>query len=271
MFSLTIFSFSLDFTISKYIQLLETLKQRGYIFQTFQDYLMNLKKNVIVLRHDVDRLPNNSLVFANLQAKSGIKGTYYFRAVAPSFNEKIILKISSLGHEIGYHYETMDTCRGDIDKAYHEFCKLLENFRKIVSIKTISMHGSPLSKYDNRKIWDKYDYKKLGIIGEPYFDVDFNELFYITDTGRRWDGNSFNVRDKATKDNPVTNPEYHEKRFRTTQEIITEVNSGNFPQDAMFNFHPQRWNDKSLSWGKELIWQNIKNQGKRVLLALRNV
>ena len=37
----------------------------------------------------------------------------------------------------------------------------------------------------------------FGIIAEPYFDVDFDEVFYLTDTGRRWDGDSVSVRDKV--------------------------------------------------------------------------
>jgi len=47
------------------------------------------------------------------------------------------------------------------------------------------------------------------------------------------------------------------------------VNEGTFPNQAMLNFHPQRWNDKPLPWLKELVWQNIKNQGKRMLKAVR--
>ncbi len=58
------------------------------------------------------------------------------------------------------------------------------------------MHGSPVSKWDSRLIWKKYDYKKLGIIGEPYFDVDFSKVLYLTDTGRRWDGEKVSIRDK---------------------------------------------------------------------------
>ena len=58
------------------------------------------------------------------------------------------------------------------------------------------MHGSPMSPYDNRLLWTKYDYRDYGIIGEPYFDVDFSEVAYYTDTGRRWDGDSVSVRDK---------------------------------------------------------------------------
>ena len=37
-------------------------------------------------------------------------------------------------------------------------------------------------------IWSKYNYRKLGIIGEPYFDMDFDQFFYLTVTGRRWNG-----------------------------------------------------------------------------------
>ena len=36
-----------------------------------------------------------------------------------------------------------------------------------------------------------------GIIAEPYFDLDFDEVFYLTDTGRRWDGDDVSVRDKV--------------------------------------------------------------------------
>ncbi len=60
------------------------------------------------------------------------------------------------------------------------------------------MHGSPLSKWDNRDLWKKYDYRDFGIIAEPYFDLDFDEVFYLTDTGRRWDGSSVSVRDKVS-------------------------------------------------------------------------
>jgi len=72
-----------------------------------------------------------------------------------------------------------------LDKAIKSFEINLSALRKIAPVKTICMHGSPLSKYDNRKIWEKYDYRDYGIIAEPYFDIDFNEVFYMTDKGRK--------------------------------------------------------------------------------------
>ncbi len=83
--------------------------------------------------------------------------------------------------------------------AIREFERNLEKLMKISPVKIICMHGSPLSRYDNKKLWEKYDYRDYGIIAEPYFDVDFNEVFYLTDTGKRWDGDSVSVRDKAVK------------------------------------------------------------------------
>ncbi len=61
------------------------------------------------------------------------------------------------------------------------------------------MYGSPLSKYDNKLLWKYYNYKDFGIIGEPYFDVDFSKVLYLTDTGRRWNGDRVSIRDKVQR------------------------------------------------------------------------
>ena len=66
----------------------------------------------VILRHDVDLKPQNSLATAKLEHELGIRGSYYFRAVPQSWEEQIIKEIASLGHEIGYHYETMDAVGG---------------------------------------------------------------------------------------------------------------------------------------------------------------
>ena len=61
------------------------------------------------------------------------------------------------------------------------------------------MHGSPLSKYDNKKIWEKFDYRDYGIIADPAFDIDYDEVFYISDTGRAWNNSTASVRDKVIR------------------------------------------------------------------------
>ena len=98
----------MDFTIIEYQKLLQSLLKQNAKFQTLQEFLGKLESKSIILRHDVDKLPQNSLQFAQLQNEWGIQGSYYFRIVPESFNPKIIEQIAELGHEIGYHYETFD-------------------------------------------------------------------------------------------------------------------------------------------------------------------
>jgi len=265
-----------DFTIAKYIQLLDALKKSGYEFQTFANFVQDPSERAIVLRHDVDAKKLNSLRFAMIEAGMGIKGTYYFRTVPQSFDRRVIREIATMGHEIGYHYETMDTSRGDVNKAFVDFRRNLNKFREIVPVKTVCMHGSPLSKYDNRSIWKKFDYKSLDLIGEAYFDIDFSKVLYLTDTGRRWDGSKVSVRDKVGQNNEyrVSGIEYRKNSpsfvphpsYRSTNDIITAALSNELPDQLMLTFHPQRWTDRPIPWIKELVWQNAKNVIKRMIV-----
>ena len=270
----------MDFTFTKYKQLLETLKSNGFLFQTFEQFLIAPSEKVVILRHDVDLRPQNSLTTAIIENELGIVGSYYFRIVKNSNNPEIIKQIIALGHEIGYHYETMDTIneklkvKSDklINLAYEEFCKNLEYFRTLYPVKTICMHGSPLSRYDNKDIWKKYDYKKLGLIGEPYFDVDFSKVLYLTDTGRRWNGERVSIRDKVQKSfNNSVNPQLStfNYTFRHTKDIINAAEKGLLPNQIMITVHPQRWNSSPLPWTKELVIQNIKNIVKWGLIKVR--
>jgi hypothetical protein len=251
----------MDFTIKKYRVLLEQLKESGYSFQTFAGFIQQPEKKVVVLRHDVDKLPLNSLKFAAIQHEMGIRGSYYFRIIPSSFDVDIIKKIHAMGHEIGYHYETMDTCNGNVENAYNEFCNNLELIRKIVPVNTVCMHGSPTSRFDNRAIWSKFNYKQLGIIAEPYFDVDYNKVFYITDTGRRFDGGKVSIRDKPMQKINTPWPSYH-----ALNEIVTAIHMQSFPKVFMMTLHPQRWTDNLLLWTKELCLQNLKNTIKRLIV-----
>jgi len=240
----------MDFTLSKYSELLDALKAYGF--------------DELTLRHDVDFKPANSLSTAQMEAEKGLHGIYYFRAVPDSWDEEIIKLIALLGHEIGYHYESLTTCNGDVDKAYEDFCANLERLRALVPVRSICMHGSPRSPFDSKDIWKKYDYTALGIENEPYLDTDFSKVFYLTDTGRRWDGYKVSVRDKI--------PQYQDQwvaqglTFHFTDDIIKGLHKGIIPKRLMITVHPQRWNPMGPAWCKELLMQNAKNLVKRALL-----
>jgi hypothetical protein len=130
-----------DFTVHKYTQLLHSLMEQAYEFQTFEEYLSAPKSRSIILRHDVDKRPANSLALAKIESELGLKGVYYFRAKVCSWDETIIKEIAKLGHEVGYHYEDLSTHKGNHQEAYQSFKQNLEKLRKLVPVSTICMHG----------------------------------------------------------------------------------------------------------------------------------
>jgi len=235
----------------------------------FDEYLSNSSlvtnhSSIIILRHDVDRNPMNSLKTSIIENKLSIKASYYFR-IPKTFKTDIIKQISELGHEIGYHYENMDNCTGNIDKAWDDFRKNLEKLRKLYPVKTICMHGSPLSKFDNRDLWKKYDYRTKGIIGEPYLDINWDEVFYLTDTGRRWDGEDISIRDKIQNSKLKTSNRW--PVYNSTGDIVAAIENGSFPKKTMMTTHPQRWTNNPIVWTRELIFQYMKNTAKKVLVS----
>lgn len=258
----------MDFTLDKYTELVKTFRSKGFAFWTFEQYCTrkdSTPEKMVIMRHDVDKKPENALVMARIESEAGIKATYYFRE--STFDENVVREIAGLGHEIGYHYETYSDCDGHIGDAIELFKDNLEKIRKIYDVKTISMHGSPMSDCDNRDLWLTYDYHDYGIIGEPYIDVDYSQMFYLTDTGRRWDGFNMSVRDKI----PAFQEKWAEEGliFHSTDEIISDISSPKSlvvgKSHVLITTHPQRWTNNKWQWLVELVSQFMKNCVKKVV------
>lgn len=252
-----------DFTLSAYEKLLRTLQSAGYGFLTFEQYCQSkvngtaLPAPYVILRHDVDKKPQNSLRTAQIEHNLGICASYYFRIVPESNQPDMIRAIAALGHEVGYHYEDMSIAHGDTTKAIQHFRESLVYFRQFYPVSTICMHGAPTSQYDGRDLWKQYDYHKEGLIGEPYFDMDFATCLYLTDTGRCFDGYKVSVRDKI--------PDYQDQwtaaglTYHSSYDIIQALSTRALDRNLMITTHPQRWISSFVAWGKELVLQSLKN------------
>ena len=126
------------------------------------------------------------------------------------------------------------------------------------------MHGSPLSKYNNRNLWDLYDYHTYGITGEAFlsFEQDNEELHYVTDTGRTWSGKQSLrdvIRTHPGTDTPVS--------LDTTDDLMAWIAGGSTPK-LYLTVHPERW---SLTYGEWLLWSfldfgmNVGKKGLRLM------
>jgi len=157
---------------------MDALAQESYNLISYLNYLQNKPQKFVILRHDVDKRPDLALAMAQGEFQRGISATYYFRIKKISNDPHIIAQISEMGHEIGYHYEDLALARGNYELAINTFEKHLAYFRKYYPVKTICMHGSPISKWDNKSIWERYDYHSYGILSEPYIELSAISLFY---------------------------------------------------------------------------------------------
>ena len=239
-----------DFTPSQYHELLHALSASdiGY-----------------TLCHDVDAHPLRAVSMAQIEHDMGLHATYYFRHHQQGWDEAAIREIAAQGHAIGYHYESLAVCRGDKEAAYADFCRHLEELRQLAPVRSISMHGSPRSRHDNRDLWKHHDYHTLGIDHETYLDTDFDQTLYLTDTGRRWDGWRYSVRD--------TIPSHQQQWlreglcFQRTDDIIRALHDKSHPihrRRLLLNIHPQRWMPFGAAWCWEWLWQTLKNPIKRL-------
>ncbi len=250
-----------DFTHQIYKKLLETFLEKKYQFIRVQDYFENkFDKNspFVIMRHDVDRYPKRSLIMAKLENSLGVKATYYFRTIPATFKPEIIKNIVSLKHEIGYHYESLAEANGNYEEAIKDFEYNLARLREFYSVRNIAMHGRPTSKFDSRDLWKKYNYKKYEILSEPYLDLDFNTIFYITDAGRAWGDESINLRDKVDSS--------FDLEIKSTQNIINLINNNEFPKKVMFNIHPEHWANNTLEWYEIYLVRRVKNYIKRLII-----
>ena len=251
---------SRDFTLDKYQELCQVLGEK-YRICTVGEYLSEEPEgNIAIVRHDVDRKITNSLHMAEREHNLGIHSSYYFRYPF-TFRPDIITKIKDLGHEIGYHYEVLSKTHGDYEKAIDLFQTELAEFRKICPVDTICMHGSPLSKFNNRNLWDRYDYHAYGITGEAFlsFEQENKGLRYLTDTGRTWSGKQ-SLRD-VIRTHPGTDTPLS---LNTTDELMAWI-AGGCGKKLYLTIHPERW---SLTTGEWLIWSFLDfgmNIGKKCL------
>lgn len=249
-----------DFTIHKFQHLCEVIVA-NYPTVTMVEYVEGRHpERFVIMRHDVDRMPGHALETARIEDELGIRSTYYFRVKNGVFKPNIIRQIEGFGHEIGYHYETLSDANGDHDKAIKLFQSNLNKFRHICEVRTICMHGKPLSKYDNRDLWNIYDFREFEIKGEAYISAG-EDLNYFSDTGRSW-SNRNSLRDLIPNSSTIFT-------VYTTDDIVSLIKKREL-QNLYLLVHPERWSLNALDWGLYWGMDMIVNVAKKVLSSVRS-
>ncbi len=224
-----------DWTIEKYKEFCMAVKDSGRIVLPVVDYLIHPPEaRKLVMRHDVDISGKRTLRMAEIEAKFGFRTSYYYRKVKKTFSPEVLRAVAQLGHEVGYHYEALDKAKGDIQRAKEIFERELAEFRSMVDVKTVSMHGNPLTRWDNRDLWQHYGFSDFDLVGECYLSFDANKIIYLSDTGRTWEEGKHNVKDFLAGGKDLERP-----ALRTTDDLCRFLSES--PRDVYLLMHPERW------------------------------
>ncbi len=252
-----------EFSLEMYLSIVKAALASGYTTMGARDLFEGTFSEAprkLVLRHDVDRRPQNALAMAEGEAALGVRSTYYFRIVPSAYDEKIIAAIAKLGHEVGYHYEDFHLAGYDPSAAIVSFSDHLHRIRAIAPVSTICMHGSPLSKFNNMKLWEFEDFSRFGV-KDCVLSFDWSRFAYFTDTGRTFGETSANLRDEVSC---VKFPQ-----VRSGQDLARFISNQTHPL-IMLGVHPERWDNELLPWTVQATRDLCINAAKRLIRTLRS-
>ncbi len=255
-----------DFTLPAYGRLCATLGEAGYAGLTMSGYLAPQPgarpERFVLLRHDVESSARRAVEMGAIERAHGLAATYFFRTKPSVFRPEAILELVAQGHEIGYHYETLGRSFGRIDAALRLFAEELARLRAHADVRVASMHGAPLSPWDNRDIWKKAKPRDFALIGEVYRDVDYRDVAYFSDTGRTWHPHRYNIRDHAAFPPGAI--------VDTTDELRDLLRSRQLRRLCLL-VHPDRWSATPREWSRRAVRDEIENRIKMVVKRVYDI
>jgi len=256
-----------DFTLDAYQAYLKAIKKSYRSIIRFDEYFSSDPKpgQFCMIKHDVDRRPYHAVRMALLENELGVQSTYYFRAKSHTFLPDVMKQIHRLGHEIGYHYESLSDAQGSIIEAVRDFEANLKKFRAIVPVRTTAFHGRPLSRYDNRALFRLMRQKGASVsdfdlLGDANEGIDYTGILYVSDTGRTWDSAKNKIRDTVRSDVKVNVAE--------GSMLLTYLRSQPHPKLILLT-HPERWSHNSVDWIIQALKDGMTNGIKRGVHLLR--
>ncbi|MEO1958048.1 MAG: hypothetical protein ABGX23_00690 [Nautiliaceae bacterium] len=243
------------FLFSDYERFCEDLADSGIFSLSAKEVIDKNPKKFLILKHDIEAKPKNALKIAKIEAKFGHKASYYVHFDILKSNLELFKEIQNLGHEVSYHYDVLDSNRGDFKKAKEEFDKNIAFFEKNgFKIKSVCQHGNPLIKRNgytsNRDFFRKFgsEYKFRDIVVN--FKEEVGDFIYISDVGYQWQI----IPSPHTAD---INPQ---KTIKTSYEEMLNLAKKN---SLIISSHPHRYfNTKVEAYFKHGVFNIIKNIAK---------
>lgn len=210
--------------------------------------LVEQKGDFFALKHDVENKVKKAYKLCKIESDAGIKGTFYVQhyLLEKKKNVALLKKMQSLGAEICYHHDVMDSTRGDYQKALDEFREKFGDFEKLAfNLVTVCQHGNPVVErvgyHSNRDFFRK---ESTVMLFPETLDVMVNykakvgEYVYISDAGRKWKI----IFDPENND--ILPSEDKDVSLDGLDEVIKVIEK---ERRVIVSTHPHRWNRNAFT------------------------
>ncbi len=219
----------------------------------------------LVLKHDVETDVSHAYEIAKIENSFGHRGSYYVQAylLEDSKNVELLQKMQQMGHEISYHYDVMDSCKGNLEAAIEEFEKNRHMFEDNgFPIITVCQHGNPVVErvgytsnrdfFRSSRVCDLYP--NISDIMVNYKEQIPTEYLYFSDAGRMFK----QIYDPINND--IVNSDDKNIPFANLDALMNALctDGGN-----IISMHPHRWTKSAKLYViKNWIFKAVKTAAK---------
>lgn len=252
------------FVYKKWAEFCSELNEKG-IKSIPARAVKNDSGNYVVLKHDVETDVSRAYRIAQIENQYGHRGSYYVQAYLLEDNKNIELlsKMQQMGHEISYHYDVLDSCKGNLDEAISEFEKNVKLFEiNGFNIITVCQHGNPIVErngyHSNR---DFFRSEKVRSLYPDISDIMVNfkekiptDYLYFSDAGRMFKL----IFDPINND--IVNSDDKNIAYSDLEALTEALDS---VKGNIISIHPHRWTDSVVVYAlKTLIFKVLKSVAK---------
>ena len=222
----------------------------------------------VVLKHDVETNVQKAYRLATIEHKYGHRGSYYVQAylMKDRKNVDMLCEMQKMGHEISYHYDVMDSCKGNLDNAIAEFSQNMHLFEDNgFHVDTVCQHGNPVVErvgYTSNR--DFFRSEKVRSLYPHITDVMVNlksdvptEFVYYSDAGRVFKM----IYDPLNND--IVNSDDKNIAYNNLDELLAalDMNGG-----IIISTHPHRWCGSAISYlSKAYAFKMVRSMAKGLM------
>lgn len=226
------------------------------------------KGTFVVLKHDVETDVPKAHQMAKIETAYGHCGSYYVQAYLMNDpkNVELLSQMQLMGHEISYHYDVMDSTKGDLDRAIEEFDRNCMVFKHNgFEINTVCQHGNPIVErvgytsnrdfFRNMRVRERYpEISDIMVNFKQMADVEYA---YYSDAGRKFkkifDPINNDIEPSDDKDVP----------YEDMDALLDAILAG---ENAIISTHPHRWTNSAFFYMiKATTFKVIKSTAKLLL------